>query len=99
MVTFYVWYRVEADSPETETIVRHMQNRLACRSGVAGRLMKRCGDALQWLEVYENVREPAEFERKLMQAVDEFDLDMFCADRRHLECFIADTPPAQTCRV
>ncbi len=97
MRTYYVWYRVEAHAQEAETVVRHMFNRLACRSGVAGRLSKRCDDAQQWLEVYEGVRDPALFERLLAQAVDEFDLEMFCADRRHLECFAADAAPAPAC--
>jgi hypothetical protein len=85
--SYYVWYRVRADERETETVIRYMMARLACRSGVTGRLLKKREEARLWMEVYEGVADPAAFERLLAQAVAEFDVEMFCADSRHGECF------------
>ena len=98
--SYFIWYRVRADERETETVIRHMMARLACRSGVSGRLLKKRGEAQLWMEVYEEVADPEGFERLLAQAVDEFDVEMFCADSRHTECFeqTADGVVAQCAR-
>ena len=85
--SYFVWYRVRADERETETVIRHMMARLACRSGVAGRLLKKREEPRLWMEVYEGVGDPVGFERLLAQAVAEFDVEMFCDDSRHGECF------------
>ncbi|NWG75858.1 MAG: DUF4936 family protein [Rubrivivax sp.] len=97
---YFVWYRVSDDGPETETAVRSMMARLACRTGVAGRLMKKRGEPGLWMEIYEDVADPAAFEARLAQAVDEYDVDMFVADARRMECFTAEpvTPPACSAR-
>ena len=88
--SYYIWYRVRDDGRETETVIRHMLARLACRSGVAGRLLKKRGEPRLWMEVYEGVADPEAFAVHLARAVDEFDVEMFCEDRRHSECFIGD---------
>lgn len=96
---YYIYYRVsENTAHEAETLVRSMQSRLACRSGVSGRLLKKRDEAGLWMEVYEGVAEPARFERLLQQAVDEFDLGMFIDGIRHTECFLGDAAPAAACR-
>lgn len=98
-MNYYIYYRVsENDADEAETLVRSMQARLACRSGVAGRLLKKRDEAGLWMEVYEDVAEPEHFERLLEQAVDEFDLGMFLNGARHTECFLGDVAPAAACR-
>ena len=84
---YYVYYRVDAaDSHHLEPLVRGMQSRLKCRTGVAGRLLKQCGDALLWMEIYDNVGQPVAFEHALQKVVSEFDIEMFL-DRRITECF------------
>jgi hypothetical protein len=96
---YYIYYRVsDRNADEAETLARSMQARLACRSGVAGKLLKKRDEPGLWMEVYENVAEPERFERLLEQAVDEFDLALFVEDRRHLECFTGDEAPAPSCR-
>ncbi len=85
---YYIWYRVRADERETETVIRHMMARLACRAGVTGRLLKKREEPRLWMEIYEDVGDPTAFERLLAAAVDEFDVEMFCEDSRHSECFI-----------
>ena len=89
---YYIYYRVADDDTETETQVRAMQARLACRSGVSGHLLKRRDDSSTWMEIYENVADSINFEHQLTCAVSEFDVDMFLAGdgRRVIECFVGD---------
>lgn len=90
---YYIYYRIsEKDAAEAELLVRAMQARLACRSGVAGRLLKKRDEPGLWMEVYENVAKPQDFERQLDRAVDEFDLGMFIDGARKLECFTGGSP-------
>ena len=95
---YYIYYRVSAkNADEAETLVRSMQARLACRSGISGKLLKKRDEAGLWMEIYEGVAEPERFERLLDQAVDEFDLAMFLDGPRHAECFLGDGPPPAAC--
>lgn len=89
---YYVYYRVADNDHETETQVRAMQARLACRSGIAGRLLKRRDDLHTWMEIYENVADSNHFEQQFARAVSEFDVEMFLASdaRRTVECFTGD---------
>ena len=87
---YYIYYRVDAgDTPTLETLVRGMQARLECRTKVAGRLLKQREDSLLWMEIYENVSEPACFESALDEVVAQFEVEMFLASgsRRVMECF------------
>lgn len=96
---YYIYYRVgEKNADEAEVLVRSMQSRLACRSGVAGRLLKKRDEPGLWMEVYEDVSEPERFERLLDQAVDEFYLAMFLEGVRHTECFIGERNQVSVCR-
>lgn len=78
-----------------------MQARLACRSGVSGRLLKKRDEPGLWMEVYENVADAPRFERLLNQAVDEFDIALFAESPRHQECFTGDPikPTPVTCQL
>jgi hypothetical protein len=90
---YYIYYRVsDKEADEAETLVRSMQARLACRSGISGRLLKKREEPVLWMEVYEDVAEPGRFERLLDQAVDEFDLAMFIDGPRKTECFTGGSP-------
>lgn len=97
---YYIYYRIgEKDAVEAELIVRSMQARLACRSGVAGRLLKKRDEPGLWMEVYEGVSEPQGFERLLGQLVDEYDLGVFIDGPRKRECFTGEPPPVSQRRV
>ena len=88
---YYIYYRVtEKDDAEAEPLIRSMQARLACRSGIGGRLLRKRGEPGLWMEVYENVVDPQRFERLLDQAVDEFDITLFIDGARKQECFTGD---------
>jgi hypothetical protein len=95
---YYVWYRVADDDRATETAVRAMMARLACRAGVAGRLLKKHTEPRLWMEVYAGIADPDGFARRLDQAVSEYDIDMFIDGARHVECFADDAPIAAACR-
>lgn len=66
-----------------------MMSRLACRSGIAGQLLKKRDEARLWMEVYAGVADVDGFEHLLRQAVDEFDVEMFVDGKRCVECFVA----------
>ncbi|MEW6131930.1 MAG: DUF4936 family protein [Pseudomonadota bacterium] len=98
-MNYYIYYRVsEKNAEEAELLVRSMQARLACRSGIGGKLLKKRDEPALWMEIYEGVSEPERFERQLDQTADEFDLAMFLDGARHVECFLDDTAPAASCR-
>jgi hypothetical protein len=88
--SFFVWYRVTQGDRDTEIALRSMMARLACRSGVAGRLLKKRDESGLWMEIYADVVDPARFEALLRQAVDEYDVEMFIEGKRVTECFLAD---------
>ncbi len=95
---YYVWYRVQAGTEaEAETAVRSLQARLACRSGVSGRLLKKRDAAETWMEVYEGVAEPQSFERQLRELAERYDVEMFLDGGRHVECFIGETDAIRSC--
>lgn len=95
---YYIYYRIAAkDADEAELLIRAMQARLACRSGISGRLLKKRDEPGLWMEVYEGVTDPQGFERLLGQAVDEFDIALFADGPRHQECFTGEQPASPVC--
>ncbi|HUL40846.1 MAG TPA: DUF4936 family protein [Burkholderiales bacterium] len=89
-LNFYIYYRVEAAGAAVlETRIREMQATLRDRTGIAGRLIKKRGDALLWMEVYENVAAES-FEAALARVVEEHHIRQFLepGSQRHTECFI-----------
>lgn len=87
-MNFYVWYRVEKDDQDTETAVRGMMARLACRTGISGQLFKKRDEPRLWMEVYADVADPGAFERLMNQKADEYDLGMFIDGNRRVEAFL-----------
>lgn len=91
MPEIYVYYRIDlADEDAFETQLRAMQARLACSTGITGRLIKSCSDNAMRMEVYCGINVRESFIAALEQSVRQFEVDMFLADgeRRHLECFM-----------
>ncbi len=96
--SFFVWYRVKAgEASEAEPLIRAMQARLACRTGIRGHLMKKRQEPDLWMETYVGIADAPAFEAQLARAVSEFDVEMFLLDERHTECFNADASPGATC--
>lgn len=94
---FYVWYRIDGDEADSERAIRGMMARLACRTGVAGQLLKKRNEGRLWMEVYTDVAEPDAFQARLNQAVDEYDIEMFIDGPRHTECFVGEATPPMSC--
>ena len=85
--THCVWYRVTDDRPDMQTVLRSMMARLS-RTGITGQLMKKCDEPRLWMEeVYQGIADAEAFELRLAQVADEYDVDMFVADTRRVECF------------
>lgn len=70
-LSYYVYYKVPArSSDEARAAVGALQRELAEATGSTGRLLRRRDDPTTWMEVYENVPDPAQFEEKLAQLVE-----------------------------
>lgn len=87
---YYIYFRVVEQQAETlETRILAMQTELRETTGVSGRLMKKHGEPLLWMEVYEQINDVGEFERALAAAVEKFKL-LECLQPgavRKTECF------------
>lgn len=95
--TYCVWYRVTDDGPDTETVLRSMMARLACRTGIAGQLLKKRGEPRLWMELYQGIADARAFEHSLARTAEEYDVDMFVADTRRVECFLSQAAVLPAC--
>jgi hypothetical protein len=65
-LSYYVYYKVPPGNSEGARVaVGALQRDLAQATGIAGRLLHRRDDPTTWMEIYENVPDPARFEAKL----------------------------------
>lgn len=66
---FYVYYRIEAAN-EAAALASVMQlfQEVGEHEGIQGRLLKRADDPMTWMEIYEEVVEPARFQSSLHEA-------------------------------
>jgi hypothetical protein len=88
--SYYVYYRINCDrGADAEKAVLQLLDALKQSTGVAGRLLKKRAEPALWMEVYENVRDDAQFESELAAAVTRLKLQEFLqADAtRRIECF------------
>ncbi|MBS0356964.1 MAG: DUF4936 family protein [Proteobacteria bacterium] len=88
---YYIYYPVRIGTEADLARVLHLlQADIHRETGVAGRFLRKADDPWTWMEIYENVGAPAEFERSLEQAVERQGVARFIADdgRRHTERFI-----------
>lgn len=86
--SYFVWYRLAGDACEARAAVTAMMLDVAIECGVVGRLMKRADDPATWMEVYEAVDDPAQFEEALADALDRHGASAFADGGRHVECFV-----------
>jgi uncharacterized protein DUF4936 len=88
---YYIYYRVIAEAaPALESRVRAMQAALQIETGVGGRLGKKRGEPLLWMEVYEGVSVAVEFEQTLagLVAAHRLTEGLQSGSPRRMECFI-----------
>ena len=91
MFNVYVYYRIDPRrAGEAETPIRALMLQLTCRCAVSARLLKKRDDPLLWMESYAGVVDPDTFTRELVRAADEYDVGVFIAGDRHVECFQSD---------
>lgn len=90
VVHYYVWYRVLAEPSAARRAVNALQDDLATQTGIRGRVLVRRDDPATWMEVYEDVATPAQFEPALAAAVARHRAADFAHDHaRHTETFVA----------
>jgi len=97
LVSLFIWYRVVSDDPETAALVRGMLARLACRTGVEVRLMKKSDEPEVWMEIHERIDDLPGYQRAMRQALDIYDLDLFIDGSRHIESFQEMPRTARAC--
>ena len=91
MFNVYVYYRLDPHyAGDAETPIRALMARLMCGGTMSARLLKKRDEPLLWMETYEGVVDPDTFTRELARAADEYDVGVFIAGDRHVECFQCD---------
>ncbi|MBL8471080.1 MAG: DUF4936 family protein [Rhodocyclaceae bacterium] len=90
-IDYYIYYRI-ADTErcaELSAALAVMQASLRAATGVAGRYRRRLDDASTWMEIYEGVTDPRNFEVELGMHVQRHDLYAFLlpGTARHIERF------------
>ena len=85
---YYVYYRIQQPVPaEAKTQIAALLDDIAARTGVRGRLLRKCDDGLTWMEVYEGVTDCHAFETLLSNAAADTEMAQFIIGTRHVECF------------
>jgi hypothetical protein len=88
--SYYIYYRVDPAKVELcEEKTRLLLEAVEKATGIAGRLLRKRGEPLLWMEVYENVEDEAKFEWEIADIADRLKAkDCLLPDTtRHAECF------------
>jgi hypothetical protein len=88
--SYYIYYRVDAaKAGACSKAVDELFATISKATGIEGRLLSKRGEALLWMEIYENVADEAQFEWELAEAVARLQFLSFLqgGSGRHLECF------------
>ena len=91
MLNYYIYYRVPPEhSAAAEAAVQQIQDEIATRCGITGRLLKKRDEPNLWMETYEQVSNTA-FENALALAENKAGIAALLGGdgTRHRECFIA----------
>jgi len=86
----YVYYRVsESHASEASIAAQRITELMRERAGVSARLMKKVGEPLLWMEVYEGVRETGDFLSTLRTCAELVNLErcLHADSARHVEIF------------
>lgn len=90
----YIYYRVDPEhAAAAHRTIAAVLSTIEQRAGVTGRLLQRQDEPMLWMEVYENVRDPARFEVMLADLLDTHQFSQFLApgSARRIERFVANT--------
>ena len=88
--SYYIYYRVAPDkAAECAPKIIELFAAVKRATGVAGRPLKKRGEPLLWMEIYENVSDEAKFEWELADIADQLKIkdDLVPDTTRHVECF------------
>lgn len=89
-VHYYVWYRVHGNHADAQRVIAALQDDVAACTAVRGRVLVRRDDPTTWMEIYEGVTAPDDFERALADAVVRHAAAGIAdAGARHVEAFVA----------
>ena len=67
-IDFYIYYRVAPqDAEQARREIAALMLALERQTGIIGRLLRREDEATLWMEVYEGVRDSADFQKKLTE--------------------------------
>ncbi len=91
--SYYIYYRVVHDKAEAcEAKIRELLAAVEKTTGLTGRLLKKRGEPLLWMEVYEHVRDEAQFEWEVADIADRLKVKEYLEPdtTRHVECFEAN---------
>ena len=86
----YVYYRVsEPHASEASIAARRITELMRERAGVSARLMKKVGEPLLWMEVYEGVRDTSDFLSTLQTCAEQVNFEhcLQADSTRHVEIF------------
>lgn len=89
--SYYIYYRVDPDQADAcEQKIKELLATVKDATGVAGRMLKKRGEPLLWMEIYENVSDAETFELVLAKAAVKSRVQAFLQDGsgRHTECFV-----------
>jgi hypothetical protein len=88
--SYYIYYRSNEPAERVRATVAAMFEAVARDTGIRGRLLHRCDDATTWMEIYDDVGDPASFERGLAGAVEAHGARTLLAPgaERHVEQFM-----------
>lgn len=90
--SYYIYYRIAPDKAAAcERKIKELLAAVRQATGVAGRVLKKRGEPLLWMEIYENVDEAENFEWELAEIADRLKVkdDLVADTTRHVECFEA----------
>lgn len=88
--SYYIYYRVEPGMTKAcTTAVDGIFAAIRETTGIAGRLLRKRGEPLLWMEIYEHIADEAQFEWELAEAVGKLNFMDFlqAGSGRHVECF------------
>lgn len=87
---YYIYYRVDPEKAEAcEATVRELLASVAQATGITGRLLRKRGEPMLWMEIYEPVEDEARFEWELAEIADRLGIQHCLQPNtsRHTECF------------
>ena len=77
-LSYYVYYKVPGENAErARAAVAEIQRELRSSTGISGRLLQRRDDVATWMEIYEDVADPVQFEAAISVLVKRHGLAQF----------------------